>query len=344
MPGMDGELLGEKIKRDPATGTPLLVMMTTFGRRGDASRMEEIGFSAYLTKPIKQSQLHGCLVMIMDAEQRPTEKDSRQIITRHSISEKRRHGARILLVEDNVTNQKVALGILERLGYRADAVMNGREAIPALENIPYNLVIMDCQMPEMDGYETTQEIRDPCSAVLDHNVPIIALSAHALAGEQQKCIKAGMNDYLSKPVDSMALANAVEKWLAQTETLEPSGTKAKKLNGSKKVFDGKDLLHRLMDDKNLAKEAINAFIDCFPHELVTLKDAIARGDSTEIALRAHTIKGGAGNISAHALMEIAAKMENTVKAGDLKKVSALMPQLKKQHDTLLQALKQTDYI
>ena len=119
----------------------------------------------------------------------------------------------ILLVEDNLTNQKVALGILRKLGLGADAVAHGEEAIKALESIPYDLVLMDIQMPVMDGYEATAQIRNPQSKVLDHNVPVIAMTANAMTGDREKCLEAGMNDYVSKPVNSRALAEALDKWL-----------------------------------------------------------------------------------------------------------------------------------
>ena len=215
MPGMTGEALGEAIKDDADLRETRLVMMTSIGQRGDAARLRKIGFSAYLTKPVKQSTLHDCLATVVGATGNVWAERDRPLVTRHTIAENNRAGARILVAEDNAVNQKVAIRMLEKLGHHADAVANGREAIEALESIPYDLVLMDCQMPEMDGYEATREIRNPQSSVLNPNVPIIAMTANAMRGDREKCLEAGMDDYVAKPVKREALAEAVRESLAQ---------------------------------------------------------------------------------------------------------------------------------
>ena len=162
MPGMDGEALGKAIKADDTLANTRLVMMTSLGQRGDARRLEEIGFAAYLSKPVLQSDLFDTLAAVLTGESRTA---GRKMVTRHSIREIRRGNMRILLAEDNITNQQVALHILKKLGLRADAVANGAEAVKALEAIPYDLVLMDVQMTEMDGYEATRQIRNPKSEI-----------------------------------------------------------------------------------------------------------------------------------------------------------------------------------
>ena len=142
------------------------------------------------------------------------------IVTRHAIRELRRGAARILLAEDNITNQQVAVGLLKRLGLRADAVADGAEAVKALESLPYDLVLMDVQMPVLDGLEATRQIRNPHSAVLNHEVPIIAMTANAMQSDRNECLDAGMNDYVSKPVSRRALAEALDRWLPK----EAAGT------------------------------------------------------------------------------------------------------------------------
>ena len=213
MPGMDGAVLGQAIKIDNTLKDTRLMLMSSVGWRGDARKMEQIGFDAFLTKPVRQSDLFGCLSVVLadKAEARPAQS----IVTRHTIREMRRGVERILLAEDNITNQQVALGILKKLGMAADAVANGAEAIRALETLPYDLVLMDVQMPEMDGLEATQNIRDPKSAVLNHHIPIIAMTAHAMQGDREKFLNVGMNDYVSKPVEPQALADVLDKWLPQ---------------------------------------------------------------------------------------------------------------------------------
>jgi len=215
MPEMDGEALGRAIKAEPALKQTPLVMLTSWGRRGDAARVREIGFSAYLTKPIKHSQLFDCLVTVLGKEPARAKEDEKPpLVTRHTLAEARRK-ARILLVEDNIVNQKLATRLLEKMGYRSDAVGNGREAVKALETVAYDVVLMDVQMPEMDGYEATRVIRDPQSSVQNHEVPIIAMTANAMKGDRERCIKAGMDDYVSKPIEPKKLLEVIKTSLRQ---------------------------------------------------------------------------------------------------------------------------------
>jgi PAS domain S-box-containing protein len=211
MPGMDGVELARTVKADETLQDTRLVLMTSLGRRGDARKVEEIGFAAYLTKPVRQDEIIGCLSVVL-AGAAATEP-APPIVTRHTIRELRRGAVRILLAEDNITNQQVAVGLLKRLGLRADAVANGAEAIKALETLPYDLVLMDVQMPEMDGLEATRRIRSPHSAVRNHEVPIIAMTASAMQSDREACLNAGMNDYVSKPVSRSVLAEALDRWL-----------------------------------------------------------------------------------------------------------------------------------
>ena len=214
MPVMDGATLGEKIKADPDLNPTRLVMLTSAGKRGDASRLKAIGFSAYLNKPVKKSHLYDCLVTVLGIPSTPSEERYTPIITRYGLEEAKKKRVRILVAEDNVVNQKVALRILQKLGYRADAVADGREAVMALETIPYDLVLMDVQMPQMDGFEATGVIRDPASRVRNHHIPVIAMTAHAMKGDREKCLEAGMDDYVSKPVTALALNEILEKYLS----------------------------------------------------------------------------------------------------------------------------------
>ena len=214
MPEMDGATLGTKIKQNPDLKNTALIMMTSIGKRGDTKRLEKIGFAAYLQKPVKLSQLYDCLAVVAGIQQGADRNGPIPIITRHALVENQKLRVRILLAEDNIINQKVALNILKKLGYTADAVANGKEATKAMEIVPYNIVLMDCQMPEMDGYEATGEIRNPKSKVIDHKVIVVAMTANAMKGDREKCLESGMNDYLSKPVKPQALSDMIEKWAA----------------------------------------------------------------------------------------------------------------------------------
>ncbi|MFP4192704.1 MAG: PAS domain S-box protein, partial [Candidatus Hydrogenedentota bacterium] len=203
MPGMDGEAVGRAIQGDPRLAQTRMVMLTSLGARGDSSRFAEIGFHAYLTKPVRRDELKKVLALALGNKD-ASHAEPRPIATRHSAREAFKdvdnRKARILVAEDNTTNQQVALGILKNLGLRADAVANGEEALKALEDIPYDLVLMDVQMPEMDGLEATRRIRDPHSPVRNHCIPIVAMTAHAMEGDREACLKAGMDDYVPKPV------------------------------------------------------------------------------------------------------------------------------------------------
>lgn len=214
MPEVDGESLCREIKADPQLKDLSLAILTSVGMRGDAEYFKRLGFAAYLLKPIKQSQLFESLRIITGATATASAgKDaSVQIVTRYSLSEDHKRSLRILVAEDNIINQKIVMRILEKkFGYEADVVTNGKEAIESLERLDYNLVLMDCQMPELDGYEATRIIRSENSSVRNHNIPIIAMTANAMNGDREKCLEAGMNDYVTKPVSMQLLADAIKR-------------------------------------------------------------------------------------------------------------------------------------
>ena len=221
MPEVDGAELGRWIKDCPEISQTPLVMMTSMGRRGDAAWFQQLGFTGYFTKPVRQSHLRACLALIRGRVARDRELAADRLITQHLIGEAARRRVRILLAEDNAVNQRVALAMLKKLGYRADAVANGLEAIAALRDIPYDLVLMDCQMPELDGYEATRQIRAPDSGVLRPTVPIVAMTANAMKGDRERCLEAGMDDYIAKPVQRGELAETLERWLASS--VHPAG-------------------------------------------------------------------------------------------------------------------------
>jgi CheY-like chemotaxis protein len=212
MPEMDRGSLCGKIKAEVQLKDLVLVMLTSIGKRGDAEHFQKLGFAAYLLKPVKQSMLLDCLRIVTSESTSVGKEPSKQIVTQYSISEDHKQHVRILLAEDNVVNQKIALRILEKkLGYHVDAVINGKEVITCLQKLDYDLVLMDCQMPEMDGYEATRNIRDEGSHVKNHNIPIIAMTANAMKGDREKCLEAGMDDYVTKPTNAKKLADAINR-------------------------------------------------------------------------------------------------------------------------------------
>ena len=214
MPGMDGLGLASAIRGEPELASIPLVLLTSLAVRGTAEAARRAGFSAYLTKPVHQSHLFDALATVIGAGAQAT-----PLVTRHTIAEDRaRSRSRLLVVEDNPLNQTVAVGMLAKLGYRADVTANGIEALAAVGRFDYGAVLMDCQMPEMDGYEATAEIRARERDAT--HLPIIAMTASAMAGEREKCLAAGMDDYVSKPVSLAALESALERWLGPADTVE----------------------------------------------------------------------------------------------------------------------------
>ncbi|MEK6631789.1 MAG: PAS domain S-box protein [Nitrospirota bacterium] len=215
MPGMDGMRLAEAITATTGATRTRLVLLTSLTRRGDAKLAQQRGFSAYLTKPIRQHQLYDSLRLVMGGSPAKTPQKS-PLITVHSLAETRaKINGRLLLAEDNVINQKVAVKMLEKLGCHVDVVADGREAVEALSRIPYALIFMDCQMPEMDGFEATRRIRQREGTA--RHTPIIAMTANAMASDREQCLAAGMDDYLSKPVKSQDLHRVLTQWLPPSD-------------------------------------------------------------------------------------------------------------------------------
>jgi CheY-like chemotaxis protein/HPt (histidine-containing phosphotransfer) domain-containing protein len=260
------------------------------------------------------------------------------------VAEARNRRVRILVAEDNVTNQLVALKILEKLGYRADVVANGREALAALRGIPYDLVLMDCQMPEMDGFEATRQIRDPRTPVRDHRVPVIAMTAHVMKGDREKCLAAGMDDYLGKPVRPAELAAALELWLATrdgsagagAERVAPAGLDSPETTAP--VFDRAAFLARVMDDEEMVREITEIFLADLPVQLGRLAAAVDSGDCLLAGQQAHGIKGASANVGGEALRETAFEMEKAGRAGDLAALKTLLPETQERFIRLKEAM------
>ncbi len=221
MPHMDGETLGRTISGHPLLKEIPLVLLTSRGVRGDAARARKAGYAAYLTKPIRQSQMFNAIVAVFDTSRNEAATpEERPIITRHTLMEKACRNCRILLVEDNVVNQKVALIHLRKMGLAADVADDGKAAVDAVQRNVYDLVLMDIQMPEMDGYEATRAIRAAGGELA--RLPILAMTANAMKGDREKCLEAGMNDYIAKPVNPKVLKEKLSAWLPTP--LDPAET------------------------------------------------------------------------------------------------------------------------
>jgi PAS domain S-box-containing protein len=343
MPGMDGAALARAIQADATLSGARLVLMASPSQQRDRE-MQQLGFAACLTKPVRQSELFGCLSSVLadTVVAQPTQP----IVTRQVGRELRRGVVRILLAEDNITNQQVAVGILRKLGLKPDAVANGAEAVKALQNLPYDLVLMDVQMPVMDGIEATRLIRKPQSAVANHRIPIIAMTASAMQGDRERFLEAGMNDYVSKPVSPQSLAEVLDKWLPKDTAAtagQTSGVTETPVSVSVEypqppVFDKAGMLGRLMDDEDLARSVAEGFLTDIPRQIDTLRGFLAVGDAPGAERQAHTIKGASANVGGEALRAVATEMENAARAGDLNAVRARLAGLVTEFDRLEQAM------
>ncbi len=346
MPVMDGEALGRAIRAESCLADLRMVLLTSLGFRGDAKSFAEIGFNAYLTKPARGLELKAVLCQVLTLRGGETLK-AQTIATRHTAREVMNmfadYSVSILLVEDNFTNQQVALGILMKLGLKADVVPNGAEALKVLESIPYDLVLMDLQMPVMDGYETTARIRELRSSVLNPNVPVIAMTAHAMAGDRENCLRAGMNDHVSKPVSPDSLAEALEKWLPRQKLIkieaESREISSREVDASiSTVWDKEGLMARLMDDEELAKMIIEGFIGDVPQQIKKLGEFIKSNDMRGLERQAHTIKGAAANVGGELIREIAFMVEKAGKAGNMKTAVRHMAELEKEFKVFKEAV------
>jgi PAS domain S-box-containing protein len=213
MPGCDGASLGKTILAEPALRGARLILLTSSGQRGDGRMFSELGFAGYLLKPVTHRDLTDCLMMVLGTQAEGWRMATQPIVTRHALRSQRHREAahHILLAEDNLVNQKVACRILEKLGYRVDVAADGQAAFEAWQSGRYHLILMDCQMPILDGYETTRKIREQEAG--GQHLPIIALTAHAIKGADNECRAAGMDDYLSKPIDKEQLQKTLNRWL-----------------------------------------------------------------------------------------------------------------------------------
>jgi signal transduction histidine kinase/DNA-binding response OmpR family regulator len=343
LPDMDGEALGKAVVSDPELSKTRLLMLSSMGVRGDARKYEEIGFSGYLIKPVKQSDIYDSLRALLA---RKSDQKSAPLITRHTLREKRRSHIRVLLVEDNETNREVAMGIIDKLGFSIAMAINGAEAVKALQSDNFDIVLMDCQMPEMDGYQASRIIRNPSSGVINPDIPIIAMTANAMKGDREKCIEAGMNDYIAKPVDPEVLARMIEHFIGPPE----EGMEEKKaalhvqphdrnpVAGEAVVFDKEAMMTRLAADMEFMRYVATVFMDDIPKQIHHLKESIDAGDREEVHRQAHSLKGAAANVDGHCMMRVALEMERLGKTGDMNGVREKMPRLEHEFKRLKEAL------
>ena len=272
--------------------------------------------------------------------------------------------ARILLAEDNITNQQVALGILHKLGLRADVVDNGAEALNAVETLPYDLILMDVQMPVMDGFEATKIIRNyelkitnmaktgntPSPFAIRNSsfqIPIIAMTAHAIQGDREKCIEVGMNDYISKPISPRELADRLNKWLPKNKDaytgipVEPAAEiPPVEIHAELPVWDRQGMLERLLGDEDLARIIQDGFIEDISQQIQAIRSFLDAGDMPAVDRQSHTIKGASANVGAERLRHVAFQMEKSAKDQDMAAVKTFIGELQSQFDLLKETMRQ----
>ncbi len=337
MPSMDGLALARAIKNDAALHETPVILLPSLGERGGDAALSQQGIAATLLKPVRSAELMDKLAEVLGMP-RPAARrwasPANVELSGASVPPMRLAG-RVLLVEDNIPNQQVALGVLRKLGLNTDAAANGQEALAALRSVPYDVVLMDVEMPEMDGLTATRLVRDASSDVLNRHIPIIAVTAHALASDRDRCLAAGMNDYITKPLSRQMLLETLARWLPQPAA--PATTGAAAAEPELPVFDQAGLMERLGDAK-IAAIAVAAYLEDFPKQLAALHDALAGGDAATIRGQAHALRGAAATVGGERVRQVATRMEEASKAGDIAAAAAYLPQLDEEVGRLQVAL------
>jgi PAS domain S-box-containing protein len=325
MPEMDGFALAEAIKRNPEWGAATVMMLSSAGLRGDAARCREIGISAYLTKPIRQSELLDAIVTAL-ATRRPTRTLPSSLVTRHSLRENRQR-VRILLVEDNAVNQLVVLRLLEKQGHAVTIAGDGKKALAALQKDSYDLVLMDIQMPEMNGWEATKAIREG-EKVTGGHIYIAAMTAHAMKGDAERCIAAGMDDYLAKPIHTPELLALVDKIEGR------KGRATGEVASTRASIDLAEVLERLEGDRKLFDEMAQLFREDCPRITEDIRHAIDIQDARALERHAHNLKGSSANLGAASVAQAAGALEECARSGNLERGNDLFKSIERELELL----------
>jgi PAS domain S-box-containing protein len=331
MPGMDGFEVAARMKQHSHTRGTAVILLTSTGIPDDASRAKTVGAAAALTKPVKQSELWDA---IANALHLPVRSRAR---TNVATQRKRvaRQKLRILVAEDNPVNQDLALHMLQRRGHSVILAENGREALAAVERHKFDLVLMDVQMPEMGGMEATQAIREREKTTGAH-VPIIAMTAHAMQGDRQRCLDAGMDGYLSKPLDPKTFLRTVEESAGSLSAGEPGAEEEN--SGASQGLDVKALMERFSGNKKLLRTIVGTFREDCPKMMARIRAALTAHDASLLADGSHALKGSVGNFGSSTALETAREMEKNARQGTLEGAWELYATLEDEIALLLPAL------
>lgn len=347
MPDMDGAHLGETLRGNPNLNSTKLIMMTSIGNRGDAARLAQIGFNGYFPKPTTTSDLLGALAVLLDDGEALAQ--ATPLVTHHylksleitdsSSSNNWPKNCRLLLVEDNSINQTVVQGMLEEFDLHCETANHGQEAIELLQHsakdYPYTLVLMDCQMPTLDGYETTRKIRKGLAGERYRYVSIVAMTANAMSGDREKCLDAGMNDYLPKPISINRLHEKLCIWLKVDGNDFRKDLPELAEHSDNSVWDAAEALKRVRNKPERLDTLINMFRDSSPTLIGEIREHLTAGEIKSAIHSAHTLKGVAGNLSANKLMKAAEALELCLRSDELDELMPLVENIIQEHARVL---------
>ncbi|HEY0141758.1 MAG TPA: response regulator [Thermoanaerobaculia bacterium] len=335
MPRINGVVLSRLIKCDREIADTRIIVLSSMANRLDSGTMKVVGIDACLTKPVKQSALFDAIANALGGSMTDSPALSPAASAPRAHPAEARPHMRILIAEDNPVNQKLAVRQLQKLGFHADTVGNGIEAVEAVQRVPYDLVLMDCQMPEMDGFDATREIR---RTEKGRRTPIVALTANALEGDRDRCMAAGMDDYLSKPVIEGELQRVLARWLGE------GGSSGSFPRGTEEPLLDPQTLHNLRELGGGTDEVIQEIAVLYtrdaPARIITIRDAIARGDAEALASAAHAFKSSSGNIGATRMHELTAALEILGSSGSVAGADGLARELADEYVRVERALRQ----
>jgi PAS domain S-box-containing protein len=329
MPHVDGFALARKIKESPHLANAVIMMLSSADQVTDSARCRELGVSVYLTKPVRQSELLDAIMSALgDGKLRAAASSMAETVRKNYCS------LRVLLAEDNPVNQRLAVRIMEKWGHSVTVVGNGRKALETWAKEDFDLILMDVQMPEMSGLEATEAIRER-EKTSARRIPIIAMTAHAMEGDREKCLAVGMDQYVTKPIDQKRLFEVVEAFCV----VRPHSESLSMNQSSQELsFDPDAALKRVDGDRELLREVANLFFEDTPRLLAEVRNAIQRGDGKALERSAHTLKGSVGNFGARTAFEAAFSLEQMGRNGDFARATEVFTQLDRQVTLLIPAL------
>ena len=332
MPDMDGFELAQKIKDDPRLAGAVIMMLTSTGKLNDTSRCRQLGISAYLLKPIRRSELLSAIMTVLGQQ---SCGNDRPLITRHELPMSGGR-LRVLLAEDNPVNQTVGMRTLEKMGHMVVLATNGEKALSMLESQSFDLILMDVQMPEMDGLTATKRIRE-MERTRGGHIPIIAMTAHAMQGDRELCLAAGMDGYVSKPVRREELERSIVTVTKQRSSKQAGSFKMDRRPERSSGWDVTLVLERLGGDERLLREIANIFLDQTPKHLAGLRQAMKENDAVCVASIAHSLKGELSYLNAAAAAE-AQMVEEMGNSGNLAQLPEALASLEKEIDVLTKTI------